>query len=1389
MAGVCTPRLDCSRGSPNVPLKPKLIALSVAAAFALSVEHASANPTGPTVVSGGATFAAQGNALNVTNSANAIINWQGFSIGTNEITRFIQPNQLSAVLNRVVGAGGAIPQSVINGVLTSNGHVYLLNPSGVIIGAGARINAAGFVASSLDLSNEDFLAGKLKFNEVPGAGAVKNQGTIDTGPGGRVYLVGTSVENSGIIRSPNGDVVLAAGKSIELVSESSPYVSVRIAADGGEAKNLGTIIADSGRIGIQGAIVTQAGVAEANGAQVGPGGEIRLVATKDVNVEAGSRTAANGTEGGTVIIQAETGTAKIEGTVEATGSSGKGGAVDALGVRVGVLGNGIIDASGETGGGTVRVGGDYQGKNPEVQNSQQTVIGSDGVIRADARNTGNGGRVIAWSDGGTQFYGSISARGGANGGNGGFVETSGKGSLQAFGHVDVGAQNGKGGRWLLDPAYLNVVSGNGADDSYVQFDGVFSYSEGPATSNVGTNAIMTAMASYGAVELQASQNINVNTPIDTSSVPYGALGAYAGNDINLNGNNVTAGGTLTLEANSSRAGMVPSGTGAINGSGSNLTSVNQDVFLYGHAVTVGNVTADYWSWGIDIQSGAGGVVAGNLVSRGGNVRVASSGGPVTTGGIDTRGLLVNGWRSGDALVYSDGNLTINGGIVTRSTDNYYIEGTSAGDVILKSYGGRVQVSGAIDTSGHNGFGDDAGDVFIDGKAGVTLGNVAAVGGNADAAYTFGFSPGGWGGDVEIRSDGAVQVGSIDARGGNADANASGAGFAGGWGGDVTIEGFAGPGTNASSINAGAINVSGGNGSGGAAGYAGGYGGLAGLVTLSSNASNFASITGNGGAGGAGNGAVGGDGGSAGGVLAYGVANPGPITMVGGPAGAGGAGSFGGNGGYVMLNAPGATTLNSITARNGTNGDGTVGSSGLLYVYANGGVSQSGALNVDSMYVDTQGAAGDVVLANSTNFIPIFTGGATAVNGAFTLVTGGIANPTASVTASGNVTLKNVTPGGTYIVNATSGTGGVSVGADSVLITAANSNSYFEWYSPNSAPLGVNQSFFSSINAPIIKIGNSMYASSITLTGAINLPTSTLSLITGGALITQSPGAALTALKLNADGGDVLLTDANNQVGMLQGRATNSDFQFTSSGNIVFGSADPGNVTPGVVSNGFATLISGGSILNGVAGGYDVSAPAVQLTASSAIGAPGTPLQVRATQLDAMAQTGIDLATNQYNPQMVYVTTLQNLTSGNISLQAYGGASIQNEAVNYGGDVTIQTASPLDVLGGIDAFGNILLETAGASANDMYLDYLFRYDTTFEVIVGPGGVLTRGPNFQGLITSQTGGVLPTSSGAVVTQVSQTTGEINNSVNFNEDGGVVGGENGEQDEERKLPVCKG
>ena len=146
-----TTRFNTAPAKRSAAFKPNMLALSVAACFGMTATGSLANPVGGSVASGSASIAASGNVLSITNSANAVINWAGFSIGVNEITRFIQGSSASAVLNRVVGAGGVIPQSVINGMLQSNGRVFLLNPNGIVIGAGARIDVADFVASSLNM--------------------------------------------------------------------------------------------------------------------------------------------------------------------------------------------------------------------------------------------------------------------------------------------------------------------------------------------------------------------------------------------------------------------------------------------------------------------------------------------------------------------------------------------------------------------------------------------------------------------------------------------------------------------------------------------------------------------------------------------------------------------------------------------------------------------------------------------------------------------------------------------------------------------------------------------------------------------------------------------------------------------------------------------------------------------------------------------------------------------------------------------------------------------------------------------------------------------------------------------------------------------------------------
>jgi len=277
---------------PRKRFQPKILALAVASCFSLQVAHA--NPTLPTVTNGQAAFSQQGKLLSITNSPNAIINWQGFSIAHDETTRFIQQSASSAVLNRVVGTD---PSSIL-GALQSNGRVFLINPNGIIFGAGAQIDVAGLIASTLRLTDTDFVAGRLRFLDTPGAAGIINQGIISTASGGQVVLVAPEVNNSGLIASPRGEVVLAAGKSAELFDPAAPNLRVQVDAPEGSAVNLGRIVADSGKVSVYANAIQQSGLISADTVAVGKNGEILLKASKDIVLAAGSQTTASGAPGG-----------------------------------------------------------------------------------------------------------------------------------------------------------------------------------------------------------------------------------------------------------------------------------------------------------------------------------------------------------------------------------------------------------------------------------------------------------------------------------------------------------------------------------------------------------------------------------------------------------------------------------------------------------------------------------------------------------------------------------------------------------------------------------------------------------------------------------------------------------------------------------------------------------------------------------------------------------------------------------------------------------------------------------------------------------------------------------------------------------------------------------
>ena len=192
-----------------------LVALGVVA-FTPARTMAQALPQGGTVAAGAATIgAAQGNALTVTQSSDrAVVNWNSFNVGQSHAVNFVQPSASAAALNRVTGGTG----STIAGTMNANGQVFLVNPNGIQITSTGLVNTRGFVASTLDITNDDFMAGRLKFTGNGSSADVINNGKIRARKGD-VILIGGRVENNGTISARNGRVGLASGEQVAVDME------------------------------------------------------------------------------------------------------------------------------------------------------------------------------------------------------------------------------------------------------------------------------------------------------------------------------------------------------------------------------------------------------------------------------------------------------------------------------------------------------------------------------------------------------------------------------------------------------------------------------------------------------------------------------------------------------------------------------------------------------------------------------------------------------------------------------------------------------------------------------------------------------------------------------------------------------------------------------------------------------------------------------------------------------------------------------------------------------------------------------------------------------------------------------------------------------------------
>ena len=633
--------------------------------------EAFANPQDGVVAAGAAAITQTGKKLDIHQSTNkVVIDWRNFDIGADEETEFHQPNKNAIALNRV---NSNSPTS-IEGKLTANGNVVIVNQNGVMFKQGAQVDVNGLVVSTSDITNENFMNGRLVFDKLGSANAkIINDGRITAKDAGLVGFVAPRVENNGVIVANLGRVHLASGDkaTVDLYGDGLMEVEVSDGVQEQIVKNTGTIESNGGKIALTAAagreivhgLIQVEGTLKAQSVGV-RNGEI-IIGAAGSNAVKGNVSTNKGLKSGASKVD-------ITGTLDASGKQAgqAGGKITVTGDEIVLKETARLDTSGHAGGGNIKIGGDYQGKGT-TETSKKVFVEGGALITNDAIETGNGGRTILWSDGVTQFDGLITARGGSISGDGGFAEVSGHYALGFTGLVDLSASHGEFGSLLLDPTDITISNA--------------------ANSNVTGTTTMTGTA--------ATSNINVTTllnQLNTSAVTISTTSGYAGNgditivnplswmnnmrhltltaarDININATITSQNGANHFAATAGRDINVNAAISAIN-SGSNTTlTAGRDIFFNAN-VSQGGVGGNIAATATRDLTVASGVTLSS--STGGSISLRAANGAIASNGI----LTLNG-----ALNMGTGTLTLLSGVdassaradLTLNNTNFLMQGAS-----------------------------------------------------------------------------------------------------------------------------------------------------------------------------------------------------------------------------------------------------------------------------------------------------------------------------------------------------------------------------------------------------------------------------------------------------------------------------------------------------------------------------------------------------------------------------------------------------------------------------------------------------------------------------------------------------------------------------------------
>ena len=558
------------------------------AAYAAVWGSALANPQLGKIVSGSVSITQQPDLTTIhQTSAKAIINWQSFNIASPQTTHFQQPAG-GVTLNQINPTQGV---SQIYGRLTATGQIILINPAGIYFGPNAYVNVGSLIASTAGLSNANFNQGKYQFTHIPGFnGAIINAGTMIAINHGLLALIGDAVRNDGMIEANLGHVVLAAGDSFAITLAGNELISFNInsavtkraqdkdgntIADG--VSNTGKIIANGGHV-----LITADAAAG--------------LLDHAINIQGIVLATSVHRRQGDIILSASpaSGVVRVAAYLNASGNHHgmSGGNITITGNDILLEAPTMINVSGDSGAGTVLIGGNYQGKGP-LMNADAVVMQPGATILANAGTRGNGGTVIIWSNQFTNVNGSINARGGSISGNGGLVETSSHEVLSVGDvNVDTSAPHGQSGTWLLDPSDLTISA---AANANVTAANPFAPSSQASNSTLNISTLLAAL-SAGNVTIQTSAgagpgngDIFVATPITWSSGNSLLLSAYRNITATASITN-TGGGNVIL-----RSDNTGTGAGTVSFSAGNNVTVSGSgtVTIYYNPVVFGTQDTIY----------------------------------------------------------------------------------------------------------------------------------------------------------------------------------------------------------------------------------------------------------------------------------------------------------------------------------------------------------------------------------------------------------------------------------------------------------------------------------------------------------------------------------------------------------------------------------------------------------------------------------------------------------------------------------------------------------------------------------------------------------------------------------------------------------------------------